>query len=596
MINLIKKLAKLDSANTTRLNEDTAMHHHALVSKHELTKEANNGGFDLDTTINNPAFNGKDEDIPDTIEIGVNYSITGSYLPASWDSRGGDPEEHPELDIEAIVNLETGEDISDLIDDSTRASIEQEIWDNDEQGKDEYDEDMSNQGNMGAHGDETISPIHGSQRKGENMNNLNLESLRYLAGVKNTLEECGISPMQGTNTPATINITAGSGQELTGMLKDIVNLAGVKQVQPHHMPVDSPNAGPSTVVSAPPMLGAMGHRDSNAEMHHLMAIIDGPDGQAAMNSPGYHGKTTEPMTAMGPAPSAGDEMRAVMDKINGDDAGGDDEETDEGIIGGTIGAGIGALVGGPAGAIAGYSTGSELGDDLTDEGSEQRMYDTSPDEHVMPDPLLQFGDINSGDHRERQKGLPVAKPMEATFKKLLADYEQFIAEGRPSVQPKGPAETEIPAYKRKQQRPVQAAAQAATDRRNANSGVKVWSSKRAEEGKKGKCCCNTDGEDQCPVHAKMDEERTMSRAAKGYEKYGKAGMQALAKAGRDGKDLDKVRDKYNKYDEATAPKDLPKKGEKIGKEGNALGNALRIARASGAKTMKVGGKTMPVKK
>ena len=53
----------------------------------------------------------------------------------------------------------------------------------------------------------------------------------------------------------------------------------------------------------------------------------------------------------------------------------------------------------------------------------------------------------------------------------------------------------------------------------------------------------------------MDEaaQRTMSRAAKGHEKYGKAGMQALAKAGRDGaseKKLDVIRDKYNKYDES----------------------------------------------
>ena len=48
----------------------------------------------------------------------------------------------------------------------------------------------------------------------------------------------------------------------------------------------------------------------------------------------------------------------------------------------------------------------------------------------------------------------------------------------------------------------------------------------------------------------VEGERTMSRAAKGYEKYGKQGMQALAKAGREGKDLDKVRDKYNKYDES----------------------------------------------
>jgi hypothetical protein len=47
-----------------------------------------------------------------------------------------------------------------------------------------------------------------------------------------------------------------------------------------------------------------------------------------------------------------------------------------------------------------------------------------------------------------------------------------------------------------------------------------------------------------------EETQTMSRAAKGHEKYGKDGMKALAKAGRDGKDLDKVRDKYNKYDES----------------------------------------------
>ena len=46
-----------------------------------------------------------------------------------------------------------------------------------------------------------------------------------------------------------------------------------------------------------------------------------------------------------------------------------------------------------------------------------------------------------------------------------------------------------------------------------------------------------------------ESKRTMSRAAKGNEKYGKDGMQALAKAGREGKDLDKIRAKYNKYDE-----------------------------------------------
>ena len=47
---------------------------------------------------------------------------------------------------------------------------------------------------------------------------------------------------------------------------------------------------------------------------------------------------------------------------------------------------------------------------------------------------------------------------------------------------------------------------------------------------------------------KQLNERDMSRAAKGYEKYGKQGMEALAKAGRDGKALDPVRKKYDKYD------------------------------------------------
>jgi hypothetical protein len=47
---------------------------------------------------------------------------------------------------------------------------------------------------------------------------------------------------------------------------------------------------------------------------------------------------------------------------------------------------------------------------------------------------------------------------------------------------------------------------------------------------------------------KQLNERDMSRAAKGYEKYGKKGMEALAKAGREGKALDPIRNKYDKYD------------------------------------------------
>jgi len=56
-------------------------------------------------------------------------------------------------------------------------------------------------------------------------------------------------------------------------------------------------------------------------------------------------------------------------------------------------------------------------------------------------------------------------------------------------------------------------------------------------------------------------EKTMSRAAKGNEKYGKDGMKALAKAGREGaseKKLDTIRDKHDNYNEGLEdPKDNP---------------------------------------
>lgn len=50
------------------------------------------------------------------------------------------------------------------------------------------------------------------------------------------------------------------------------------------------------------------------------------------------------------------------------------------------------------------------------------------------------------------------------------------------------------------------------------------------------------------------KSKSMSRAAKGNEKYGKDGMKALAKAGRDGaseEKLDAIRDKYDNYNEST---------------------------------------------
>jgi hypothetical protein len=90
---------------------------------------------------------------------------------------------------------------------------------------------------------------------------------------------------------------------------------------------------------------------------------------------------------------------------------------------------------------------------------------------------------------------------------------------------------------------------------------------------------------------KMSEaERTMTRAAKGMMKYGKDGMKALAKAGKEGKSLEPVKAKYNKYDESTKPsagmsKDAKsalvkkaKAGGDIGKPGKSFD---KVAKAAG---------------
>jgi len=140
-----------------------------------------------------------------------------------------------------------------------------------------------------------------------------------------------------------------------------------------------------------------------------------------------------------------------------------------------------------------------------------------------------------------------------------------------------------------------------------------------------------------PAAAQLNE-RDMSRAAKGYEKYGKEGMQALAKAGREGKALDPVRNKYDKYDNKEVDEGLGDVVKKVGgmakkagnavlnklghgsdadmirdlqkrmgipqtgmkpteepKEGNEFSGELQKARATGQKEFEVDGKEYPVK-
>jgi hypothetical protein len=119
--------------------------------------------------------------------------------------------------------------------------------------------------------------------------------------------------------------------------------------------------------------------------------------------------------------------------------------------------------------------------------------------------------------------------------------------------------------------------------------------KKDSKVEEGSTCNESPKGKSCPVHGmkecSMEEsaKQTMSRAAKGHEKYGKEGMAALAKAGKEGKDLDKVRDKYNKYDESAPSAGMTKKeksatvkdakaGKDIGKPGKSFD---KVAKAAG---------------
>ena len=82
------------------------------------------GGYDFTTTILNPKFDPDTEEYgePEEIEVGVNYDISGEYWAGSRD----EPEEYPELSINDIVNLETGEQVE--LSDIEFQNLEQKVW------------------------------------------------------------------------------------------------------------------------------------------------------------------------------------------------------------------------------------------------------------------------------------------------------------------------------------------------------------------------------------------------------------------------------------------------------------------------------------
>lgn len=74
------------------------------------------------------------------------------------------------------------------------------------------------------------------------------------------VNECGMMSSPTPHTPASMNITANSGMELTGMLRDLMSLAGIK----------SDSGDKSSLTSVPHSL----ELDKGNDIHKTLSIID----------------------------------------------------------------------------------------------------------------------------------------------------------------------------------------------------------------------------------------------------------------------------------------------------------------------------------
>jgi hypothetical protein len=369
-----------------------------------------------------------------------------------------------------------------------------------------------------------------------------MKALRQLSGLmesrefSNSIAECGIPGMGAPmpTTPASLSMTAGNANEIVTMMRGLADIA----------------SGASS--AGMPGMGApmpdMGSGMDGGEMPGMDLDHDGDMDGVAMPM-GDEPMGMEPEMGgdeLGGGPAGGDELADIVNKLKTGQpvkistnmpvkvktsnpvSGG---EKDEGVIGGALGGAAGAALGGPAGAVAGYTAGSKAGDDIAGDeeesmAEEMRVWDTSPKEHTRdynPNDFAQmFNKIKDLDvakaatradnplKRESVEQEPVDTLSELT-NQLFADYQSFVNEGKKAKKDydgDGKVET---------------------------NKDEVWGSRAKAAAKAGK-----------PF--KEDTKKTMSQAAKGNEKYGKAGMQALAKAGREGRSLEPVKAKYNKYD------------------------------------------------
>jgi hypothetical protein len=202
------------------------------------------------------------------------------------------------------------------------------------------------------------------------------------------VEECGPMGIMGDmgmdkpSTPASMNITAGSGDELANMLATIMQLAGVKKVEPSDLGIE-PEDG--DMLTAEPEAGGD------------MSPISGTDN-----------------------------MRSMIDKLNPMDGDEEGEGSKDGVS-----KAHGDLDNDGDHDMDDHKKEKGDGEEETDEG----MWNNSPDSKTEgPGAFVAHGDMDKNpagggdvpkDHESRPR---VRNQPTATFENLMAEYQRFISE------------------------------------------------------------------------------------------------------------------------------------------------------------------------
>ena len=221
--------------------------------------------------------------------------------------------------------------------------------------------------------------------------------------------ECGPEGMMSSEpkTPATLNITAGSGEELGDMLNAIMQLAGVHKVTPDQLGTEHE---PSKLTAAP-VMGVGPAHDDNGDMRSMMDVVD----------------------KLNPELDGDQDGKPEDEGFIGQGVGG----VAGGMAGGALGTAVGGPIGGMIGTVAGNALGSNLGDKATGE-----EYDNTPADPHKPPPFDANRDAyqpNAGGstHGRAQKNNPHGNPLsheqekkndQTMEQRLMNDYQNFINE------------------------------------------------------------------------------------------------------------------------------------------------------------------------